>query len=117
MFMAIILLAFLPWLDTSKVKSANFRPVYKIFFWLFVLDAVLLGFIGSQPPEGGYVLAGQLLTTYYFLHLLVITPLLGLFETPLPLPASIAEAVLGRGGAGSAAAMSAHAAASPNTKG
>ena len=116
MFMAIVLLAFLPWLDTSKVKSSNYRPIYKIFFWLFVLDAILLGFIGSQPPEGGYVLAGQLLTAYYFIHLLVITPLLGLFETPLPLPASIAEAVLGHG-AGSAAAMSAHAASAPNTKG
>jgi ubiquinol-cytochrome c reductase cytochrome b/c1 subunit len=116
MFMAIVLLAFLPWLDTSKIKSANYRPLYRIAFWLFVLDAILLGFIGSQPPEGGYVLAGQLLTAYYFIHLLVIVPLLGLFETPRPLPASIADAVLGHGH-GSAAAMSAHAASAPNTKG
>jgi len=117
MFMAIVLLAFLPWLDTSKVKSASYRPMYKIFFWLFVADAVLLGFIGSQPPEGGYVIAGQLLTAYYFIHLVVITPLLGLFEKTLPLPASIAEAVLGKAGSGSAAAASAHAASAPNTKG
>jgi quinol-cytochrome oxidoreductase complex cytochrome b subunit len=115
MFMAIVLLAFLPWLDTSKVKSASYRPYFKIAFWIFVLDAVVLGFIGSQPPEGSYVIWGQILTAYYFLHLLVITPLLGLFEKPLPMPASIAEAVLGK--AGSAAAISAHAASSPNTKG
>ncbi len=116
MFMAIILLAFLPWLDLSKVRSTNYRPVYKVFFWLFVADAVILGFIGSQPPEGGYVLAGQLLTAYYFIHLLVIIPLLGLFETPRALPASIAEAVL-RTGHGSASAMAAQAASAPQTKG
>ncbi len=116
MFMAIILLAFLPWLDTSKVRSTNYRPVYKIFFWIFVADALLLGFIGSQPPEGGYVLAGQLLTAYYFIHLLVIVPLLGFFETPRPLPASISDAVLSTGH-GSASAMAAHAASAPNTKG
>jgi ubiquinol-cytochrome c reductase cytochrome b/c1 subunit len=116
MFSAIVLLAFLPWLDTSKVKSANYRPWYKIAFWVFVLDAVLLGYIGSQPPEGSLVLYGQILTFYYFFHLLVIVPLLGLFETPLPLPASIADAVLATGH-GSAAAMSAHAASAPNTKG
>jgi ubiquinol-cytochrome c reductase cytochrome b/c1 subunit len=115
MFMAIVLLAFLPWLDTSKVKSGSYRPYFKIAFWIFVLDAVVLGFIGSQPPEGSYVIWGQVLTAYYFIHLLVITPLLGLFEKPLPMPASIAEAVLGK--AGSAAAISAHAASSPNTKG
>ena len=115
MFMAIVLLAFLPWLDTSKVKSASYRPYFKIAFWVFVLDAVVLGFIGSQPPEGSYVIWGQILTAYYFIHLLVITPLLGLFEKPLPIPASIAEAVLGK--AGSAAAVSAHVASSPNTKG
>ncbi len=116
MFMAIVLLAFLPWLDLSKVRSTNYRPVYKVFFWLFVADAVLLGFVGSQPPEGGYVLAGQLLTAYYFIHLLVIVPLLGLFETPRALPASIAEAVL-RTGHGSASAMAAQTASAPQTKG
>ena len=116
MFMAIILLAFLPWLDTSKIRSTNYRPVYKVFFWIFVADAVLLGFIGSQPPEGNYVIAGQLLTAWYFIHLLVVVPLLGLFEKPLPLPASIADAVLSTRH-GSAAAMSIQAASSPNTKG
>ena len=116
MFMAIVLLAFLPWLDTSKIKSSNYRPIYRIFFWLFVVDALLLGFVGSQPPVGGYVLAGQLLTAYYFAHLLIIVPLLGLFETPLPLPASISDAIFGEH-AGSGAAMAAGAAHSPNTKG
>jgi quinol-cytochrome oxidoreductase complex cytochrome b subunit len=115
MFGAIAIFAFLPWLDTSKVRSAVYRPIYKIFFWIFVAVAVLLGYIGAMPPEGGYVLAGRLLTAYYFLHFLVILPLLGLFETPLPLPASISDAVLGSGG--SASAVVAGAASEPSTKG
>jgi quinol-cytochrome oxidoreductase complex cytochrome b subunit len=94
MFGAIAIFAFLPWLDTSKVKSAAYRPIYRLFFWVFVACALLLGYIGAQPPEGGYVLAGRLLTAYYFIHFLVILPLLGLFETPKLLPASIADAVL-----------------------
>ena len=115
MFMAIVLLAFLPWLDTSRVKSANYRPMYKIAFWIFVVDTILLGWIGSQPPQGATVWLGQIFTAYYFFHLLILLPLLGFIETPLALPASIADAVLGP--SGSASAMSAHAASEPNTKG
>ncbi len=117
MFMSIILLAFLPWLDTSRVKSANYRPFYRIAFWLFVVDTILLGYIGSQPPAGGYIIAGKILTAYYFFHLLILLPLLGFIETPLKLPASIADTVLGHHGGGSATAMAAGTASSPNTKG
>ena len=81
MFIAVFVIAFLPWLDTSRVKSAAFRPLYKIFFWLFVACTVLLGYMGSQPPEGGYVIAARFLTVYYFLHFFVILPLLGRYET------------------------------------
>ncbi len=116
MFMAIVLLAFLPWLDTSKVKSANYRPLYKIAFWVFVADALMLGYIGSQPPAGWYIPAGQFFTAYYFFHLVILLPLLGFFETPRPLPASIADTVLGHT-YGSGSAMVAGAASAPNTKG
>jgi ubiquinol-cytochrome c reductase cytochrome b/c1 subunit len=95
MFAAVAIIAFLPWLDTSKVKSAAYRPLFRIFFWIFVACAVLLGYIGSQPPEGGYVIAGRFLTAYYFIHFLVILPLLSHFEKARPLPASISDAVLG----------------------
>ena len=94
MFSAVVIFAFLPWLDTSKVKSAAYRPLYRIFFWIFVACAVGLGYIGAMPLEGAYVTVGRILTTYYFLHFLVILPLLGFIETPRPLPASIAELVL-----------------------
>jgi len=98
MFTAVLVIAFLPWLDTSRVRSAAFRPLYKIFFWLFVICAVLLGYMGSQPPEGGYVIAARFLTVYYFLHFFVILPLLGKYEKPKLLPASICDAVLGQSG-------------------
>ena len=106
MFGSILLLFALPWLDFSRVRSARFRPIYKQVFWLFIASVVVLGWIGAKPPEGMYLLIGRIATAYYFLHLLVILPLISLFERPLPLPESISRAVLGGGGApaGSAAA-------------
>jgi ubiquinol-cytochrome c reductase cytochrome b subunit len=98
MFGAIAVLFVLPWLDTSKVRSATYRPLYRQFFWILAIVAVGLGWLGAQPPEGGYVIASRLFTAYYFIHFLVILPLLGLIETPKPLPTSINEAVLTKTG-------------------
>ncbi|BCJ90101.1 hypothetical protein IZ6_08360 [Terrihabitans soli] len=110
MFGAIVVLFFLPWLDTSRVRSANYRPQYKVFFWIFVAVCLGLGYIGGMPPEGWYVFFGRLFTIYYFAHFLIILPLLGWLEKPLPLPASITEAVLAKkGGAAAAPKGSVHA--------
>ncbi len=116
---AVVILAFLPWLDTSRVRSANYRPLYRQFFWVFCIVVVLLGWLGSKPPEGGYVIASRVCTAWYFLHFLVILPVLGLFETPKPLPSSILETVLrGKGSSGKGSSgMPAGAAAEPSTKG
>jgi ubiquinol-cytochrome c reductase cytochrome b subunit len=96
MFGSIIILFFLPWLDTSKVRSAVYRPWYKLFFWLFVADCILLGWLGSGQPNDTTTLLAQLGTLYYFGFFLVIMPLLGLFETPRRIPNSITEAVLAK---------------------
>ncbi|MCX5578013.1 cytochrome b [Kaistia terrae] len=112
MFGAIAVLFVVPWLDTSKVRSANFRPLYRQFFWILVIVSIGLGYLGSRPAEGGYVIASRILTIYYFAHFLVILPLLGLFEKPKPLPASITESVLGKG----AANVTVGAPAAPQTK-
>jgi ubiquinol-cytochrome c reductase cytochrome b/c1 subunit len=93
---SILILVFLPWLDTSRVRSAVYRPIYRQFFWIFVLVCIGLGYLGSQPPEGGYVIAAQILTAYYFIHFIIIMPVIGLLERPKPMPASIAESVLGK---------------------
>jgi quinol-cytochrome oxidoreductase complex cytochrome b subunit len=103
MFGSIALLFVLPWLDTSPVRSAKFRPIFRIFFWLLIVDCIVLGICGAHPPEGIYVLVGRLSMTWYFLHFVIILPVLGKLERPLPLPTSIAQAVL-KGGAGPAAA-------------
>jgi quinol-cytochrome oxidoreductase complex cytochrome b subunit len=94
MFGSILILFLLPWLDRSPVRSARFRPLYKQFFWLLAIDALVLGWVGANPPEGKFVIIGQIATAYYFLHFLVVIPLLGLFETPRPVPKSINEPVL-----------------------
>ena len=94
MFGAIAVLFFLPWLDTSKVRSAVYRPWFKLFFWLFAINAVFLGWLGAKPAEGVYVVLSQLATLYYFSFFLIIMPVLGLIETPRRLPNSITEAVL-----------------------
>ena len=94
MFGSILILFFLPWLDTSKVRSAAYRPWYKLFFWLFVANAIMLGWLGSQAAEGIFVVLSQLGTLYYFGFFLVIMPVLGLIEKPTRIPNSITEAVL-----------------------
>ncbi len=94
MFASIGVLFLLPWLDTSKVRSATFRPWFKQFFFIFVAVSLGLGYLGGKPAEGGYVLASRILTAYYFAHFLIILPLVGLFEKPKKLPESIAQSVL-----------------------
>jgi ubiquinol-cytochrome c reductase cytochrome b/c1 subunit len=97
MFSSILLLILLPWLDTSKVRSANFRPTYFWLFWLFVIDTIVLGVVGAKPAEGMWLLVGRLATLYYFVHLVILVPLVGRFEKTKPLPDSISAAVLGTG--------------------
>ncbi len=98
MFAAIAVLAFLPWLDTSKVRSARYRPLYKQFFWAFVITCLMLGWLGAKPAEGIYVILSRLFTFWYFAHFLIVLPLLGLFEKPREVPASIEADVLARSG-------------------
>jgi len=95
MFAAVFILMFLPWLDTSKVRSAVFRPLYKVFFWILVIDVIVLGYIGANPPEGMYLIIGRITTIYYFVHFILIMPLLGFKEKTIPLPLSISDPVLG----------------------
>ncbi|MDE2581734.1 MAG: cytochrome b N-terminal domain-containing protein [Rhodospirillales bacterium] len=98
MFGSILVLFFLPWLDTCKVRSARFRPMYRMLIWVWVLATVVLGVVGAHKPLGFWVPLGRLCTIYYFFHFLVLMPLLGVIEKTRPLPDSISQAVLGKGG-------------------
>tara|TARA_B100000131_G_scaffold298707_1_gene318447 strand:+ start:1627 stop:2886 length:1260 start_codon:yes stop_codon:yes gene_type:complete len=95
MFASIFVLVILPWLDTSKVRSAIFRPIYKQLYWFFVADVLILGYMGAMPAEGTYLLIARVATIYYFLHFLVILPILGRKEKTLDIPLSITDPVLG----------------------
>jgi len=95
MFAAIFVLIILPWLDTSKIRSAVFRPLYKQFYWILVIDVLILGYMGAMPAEGLYLLVARVATAYYFIHFLIILPILGHKEKTRPVPLSITEPVLG----------------------
>ena len=101
----------LPWLDTSRVRSMRYRPQAKVYFFIFILVCIILGFCGAHEPDEALIrgLAGftlgdsninsflwlsRIAAAYYFIYFLIITPLLGLRETPLPVPESISTPVL-----------------------
>ena len=111
MFGSIAFLFVLPWLDTSKVKSMRYRPTARLFFLIFVVVCLLLGYCGGHEPDekviphlagfqlldsnlNSFVWLSRVLALYYFVYFLVITPLLGLTETPLTVPDSISTPVL-----------------------
>ena len=98
MFGAIAVLFVLPWLDTSPVRSSKFRPIYRNFFWVLLVAVVVLGLVGAHRPEGVWVVLGRLATFYYFFHFLILLPVLGKLERPLPLPESISRPVMAGGG-------------------
>ena len=94
MFASILLLFFLPWLDRSPVRSGSYRPVFKRFFWLLVIDVFVLGLCGMKPVVQPWIAIGQIATAYYFAHFLIILPLISKYERTLPLPNSITQSVL-----------------------
>ena len=99
MFSAILIFFFLPWIDSSKVRSATFRPIYRQLFWLFLVDCFVLGYVGAHPPEGSMVLIGRICTFGYFAFFPLVW-IIGKVEKPRPLPQSIAQPVLKGASAG-----------------
>jgi len=95
MFASILVLLALPWLDRSRVRSSKYRPVYRFFFWVFLIDCIILGWVGGQPAEGVLVTIGQWSTFWYFFHIIIVVPIVGVLERPKPLPESIAASVNG----------------------
>jgi ubiquinol-cytochrome c reductase cytochrome b subunit len=73
----------LPFLHTSNVRSSLFRPLFRVFYWVFILDFLILGWIGGNLAESPYLEIGQLATVYYFLFPLVIIPGLGILENKM----------------------------------
>jgi ubiquinol-cytochrome c reductase cytochrome b subunit len=129
MFGSIAVLFILPWLDTSKVRSMRYRPTAKLYFLIFVLACLILGYCGGQLPDNhpipglstfklldadlnSFVWLSRIAALYYFAYFLVVLPVLGLTETPLPQPESISTPVLSH-----PANVPAGAAASPEKKG
>lgn len=83
MFGSLLILLVLPLTDLSRVRGNQFRPISKLFFWMFVVDFIILMWIGSQHPATPYSEIGQIATAYYFAHFLVIVPVIGVVENTL----------------------------------
>jgi quinol-cytochrome oxidoreductase complex cytochrome b subunit len=95
---AILTLFFVPWLDTSVIRSNRFRPLMRRFFWALVVAIIVLGYCAARPADavvGGVpvVWIARLATLYYFAFFWLIMPIAGLVEVPDRLPASIAESL------------------------
>jgi quinol-cytochrome oxidoreductase complex cytochrome b subunit len=81
MFASLLVLILLPFISMTNIRSSNFRPLYQIFFWCFILDYLILGWIGGCDPETPYLEIGQIATFFYFFYFVVIIPFLGIFES------------------------------------
>ena len=91
MFGAIAVMALAPWLDTSSVRSGRYRPMFKIWFWVLVVDFIVLMWVGAMPAEAPYTYISLIASTYWFAYFLVILPLLGVIEKPDPQPETIED--------------------------
>lgn len=88
---SIMVLVFVPWLDRSPIRSARYRPTYKLFFWIFIADIIMLGWLGTQPIDDNVILCSQIATAYYFVFFLIIMPFLAKFEKTKAPPTSILD--------------------------
>ncbi|MFL4469194.1 cytochrome bc complex cytochrome b subunit [Tateyamaria armeniaca] len=104
MFGAIVAMALAPWLDTSSVRSARYRPMLKWWFWLLVVDFFVLMWVGARPAEEPYNTISLIASAYWFAYFLVILPLLGVIEKPDAQPATIEEDFAAHYGGGDAGA-------------
>ncbi|MGH7069678.1 MAG: cytochrome b, partial [Acetobacteraceae bacterium] len=104
LFGSIFVLFFLPVLDTSPVRSCRFRPIMRWLWLLWVIDVAVLAYVGANKPVEPFILIGRLATVWYYIHMLILLPVVGRLERPLPLPESISKPVLGGGHLASVAA-------------
>ncbi len=80
---AILILFVIPFIDRSPIRSPRFRPIFSFFFWLFVANFFLLGFLGGHPAEEPYILASRLSSILYFAYFILILPLNSMIEQVL----------------------------------
>lgn len=80
---AILIMLAIPFINTSYVRNTTYRPIFKIFFWLFIADYIILTWIGQMPVRNAFIFVGQVATFYYFFFFIVLIPVIGSIETVL----------------------------------
>jgi ubiquinol-cytochrome c reductase cytochrome b subunit len=83
MFGSLLILLILPLVDLSRIRGNQFRPAMKLAFWFFVVNFIILMWIGSQHPTSPYLEIGQFATAFYFAWFLIIVPIVGLIENTI----------------------------------
>jgi ubiquinol-cytochrome c reductase cytochrome b subunit len=83
MFGSLLIILILPLTDLSRTRSNQFRPAMKLAFWFFVVDFIILMWIGSQHPATPFLEIGQFATAFYFIWFLLLVPLLSIIENTL----------------------------------
>ena len=80
---AILVLFLIPFIDNSYIRNTTYRPIFKICFWIFIADFIILTWIGQKPVKDTYILVGQIATVYYFAFFLILIPIVGKIESTL----------------------------------
>ena len=80
---AIAVLLLIPFINTSYVRNTTYRPIFKVCFWLFIVDYIILTWIGQKPVRNAFIFVGQVATVYYFVFFLILIPIVGKIEDAL----------------------------------
>jgi ubiquinol-cytochrome c reductase cytochrome b subunit len=83
MISSILILMLLPILNTSKIRSSKFRPIFSVAYWFLVSDFLILGWVGQKPVESPYIEIGMSATVFYFVFILILVPIIGLVENKI----------------------------------
>lgn len=81
MFGSIIILLLIPFINQSIIRNTSYRPIFQIFFWLFLIDCIILLWVGAMDIKyKRYLILSQFGTIYYYLFFIIFLPFSGKIE-------------------------------------
>lgn len=80
---AILVMLLIPFTYTGYIRNTTYRPLFKIFYWLWIADFIILMVVGQAPITDPFIALGQVASVYYFSFFIILVPLIGMIETKL----------------------------------